>query len=136
MSAFLVSKTHIDALVWARNIVNRRHGHVFLDMSDSDFGRMLWRENMASLAARYRDPINKESLAAYAYMPSQTVRSLPTIALVKSIDCYEYQACEREAWQESQARAACEAIYASLVHMLPGYDAAPWGIEDATGGAS
>ena len=49
----------------------------------------------------------------------------------KAIDCYEYQSCEHAGWPRSEARALCAALRHRLIGELPGYDAAPWGIEDA-----
>ena len=58
MSAYLVTKTHIDALVFFHSTVMRCSCG---DAGDHDFGRMLWRENMRSMAARYDESIDEET---------------------------------------------------------------------------
>lgn len=54
------------------------------------------------------------------------------IEVLKAIDCYRYQACEADDWEESEAATICDCIYRALVTMLPGYEEAAWGIEEDT----
>jgi hypothetical protein len=59
-------------------------------------------------------------------------RATPTddvVVLIKAIHCYEYQSCEHDEWEKSKAADYCTALESMLVHELPGYDAAPWGID-------
>lgn len=129
MSAFLVSRATIDALVWARTLCNRGNmSSVMPDASDREFGAMLLRENMRSLAARYNDPVDNGAILAYRPAYSDKIRTLPIVALIKLVHCYRCQACEHEGWQTSEACAAAEALESALVHSLPGYDEAAWGL--------
>jgi len=132
MSAFLVSKNHIDALVAARKLDRHHDDGTLHKLSDDELGRMLWRENMLSLADRYDDPIDEDALRAYRFDP-MTARMhkgqpLSPIALVKLVHCYRYQSCEHDAWESSDAARYCERLESMLVHRMPGYDEAPWGI--------
>jgi hypothetical protein len=58
----------------------------------------------------------------------------PAVAVLKLIDCYEYQSCERPDWHESEAYAYCDALRRRLIAQLPGYDAAPWAMGDGDEG--
>lgn len=131
MSAFLVSKRHIDVLVAGRYL--DPHGPNPATNAD-DLGRMLWRENMASIAARYpQDAIDEVLLATYMFDPGVKalilMRRIPVVHVIKAIHCYEYQACEHDGWERSDARHYCERLMQICTHALPGYDSAPWGIE-------
>jgi hypothetical protein len=50
---------------------------------------------------------------------------------LKAISCYEYQSCEHPGWRKSEAHAFCEALRDMAIGCLPGYDDAPWEINDA-----
>lgn len=133
MSAFLVSKKHIDALVFARQL----HPHYRASgpaLSDDDLGRMLWRENMASLNARYRDAIDEATLAEYRFeivgADIYRGRRLEIVDFIKAVHCYQYQACEHDGWERSEAARYCEGLLSMLTHRLPGYDDSPWGLDD------
>jgi hypothetical protein len=129
MSAFLVSNATINALVWARSLCNRdRMSPIMPDTSDREFGAMLLRENMRSLAARYNDPVDNAAILAYRPALGPKITSLSIVALIKMVHCYRYQACEHEGWEASDARKATAALESALVHKLPGYEEAAWGI--------
>ena len=50
--------------------------------------------------------------------------------VLKALVAYEYQSCEHEQWSSSQAESFCDALRAVAITTLPGYDAAPWLIDD------
>jgi len=50
------------------------------------------------------------------------------VVVLKAIDCYEYQSCEDPGWETSQAKAFCNELRGVAICNLPGYDAAPWEI--------
>ena len=148
MSAFLVSKAHIDALVsltlqakqhgapfsfwWSPGLGDNEVGTVYdVDYENVDaIGKMLWLENVASLDARYGgravDDAERAEVAGYAY--TTPPKKLSLVEGLKAIDCYEYQACEHDGWEKSKAKAFCAALRKALIYKLPGYDAAAWGI--------
>lgn len=148
MSAFIVGKEHIDYLVHAARHTDtryRNHGAT-LDARVTDhadiIGRLLWQENVASVAYRYADSafldgtlsglpgpcdFDHETLNLYA-CPVWAPPFNPVVAL-KALQCYEYQSCEHPTWRESDAFRFCEALKDTLIAYLPGYDAAPWEIE-------
>lgn len=140
MSAWVVSKKHIDYLVSAA-VLYGRQGSVYwgiqrADHSNADtIGRDLTRENIASVAYRYSEPEDSANLPGPVPLPiwdeythRMTVNIEPVV-LLKAIDCYEYQSCEHPDWGESAAKKFCGSLRGAAIAHLPGYDAAPWGID-------
>ena len=148
MSAWMVSKAHIDALVrvalegpkdgdkrcWTRPYF--RNELLKNDLAN-ELGHSLAKENLLSIHARYPDtianpknvpgPLDSYWLRPYQYLA--TIRHLTCAESLKAIDCYEYQACEHAAWQKSEAYAFCQMLRSHVISCLPGYEAAPWGID-------
>lgn len=148
MSAFDVHDDHINALVnaahqarlvWyhdeiryeiapdtttAQEYSDQFAGHV-RTLACAEICRMLRHENAMSVAARYNeDPIGDEITFRYAFRAP--VRD--GIAILKAIDCYEYQSCEHVAWPTTCAYAFCQSLRRAVIRSLPGYDDAPWEI--------
>lgn len=151
MSAYIVSKRHIDAIIsaeltrrvdyplsWFHN--GQRHT---LDRTTADaVGGMLWQENVESVATRYPNDkpgewpgpcgLTMVEVMAYKWEPTMTGGRFPSpryiqpIEALKALDGYEYQACEHEEWEASEAKAFCDAMRHNLIRRLPGYDDAPW----------
>lgn len=157
MSAWIVSKTHIDLLVTAGLEYRGHHDwlswwhegsgkrYQLLHNLRHDVGQMLWAENLASVASRYPDdddgerpgPIDFRDADVLTYrheeVPglnhvAQRVHGIAVVA--KAISCYEYQSCEHDGWKTSQARAFCESLRDACLNQLPGYDKAPWGFDN------
>jgi len=116
MSAFIVCKEHVDALV----TLAVRHGLV-PEGDESKIGAMLTRENRKSVNYRY-----SERIKAPAYTFRASLRVPTAVEGLKAIACYSYQTCEHRAWERSQAFKLCRQLEHELISILPGYDAAPW----------
>lgn len=156
MSAFMVTKAHIDALVltaiYGPNVTDNHrstgswYGPSHLRgktarLEDADgIGRMLMVENLHSIHARYPQTItNPDSTPGpeeqywkmeYTFpQPDFPAKLLTPIRALKTLICYEYQACEHPEWDDSQAKCFCSQMKDSLIARLPGYDEAPWEIE-------
>ena len=136
MSAYLVSKAHIDALVTAaRNLGD--FGWYYDDgsadswrfareLDPSEIGQMLWTENNTSVNDRYSED---EIPPAYEF---KRTRTLDPVVILKAIRCLNYQSCEHDGWKESEAHAFLEALTISMIHNLDGYDEAPgWDLSEA-----
>lgn len=131
MSAYIVSKRHIDAIVTAA--VNAGLGG---GKTPDQLGDMLWRENVVSVCFRYRE----STLPDVFYRFEPNALNDPW-SLIKQIDCYEYQSCEHDAWEASEAFALVEALRAATLQSLgmpkvqaiyqmeAGWKDAPWGID-------
>lgn len=137
MSAWIVTKTHIDALVHAGI-----DAELVRESEADEFGRMLWRENLASIKACYpRDedggrpgPIGfkDEDVETYTFEPLDgglgASRQAP--AVVRSTaGCYSYQSCEHAEWDDSKAKQFTD-LLEKLTEGAPGKG--PWGTDERT----
>jgi hypothetical protein len=117
-------------------------------------GQRLLDECVASVHGRYPDtnpdegdlpgPRDAYYMGPYVWQPylqSDTrliARGMPhvipapasTVVIAKQIANYEYQSCEHDGWQESEAHAFCRALADALLRSLPGWEEAPWGIDE------
>lgn len=131
MSAFMVSNEHINALVTTA-LENRDFSyyyegerHYLSSKADANLtGKMLLAENLRSINERYGE---SEGLDNYSF--EYSLEWTP-IEIIKSCHCYSYQACETDDYEESKAHAFIKGLISAMTHILPGYDAAPWGIDE------
>lgn len=133
MSAYIVSKAHIDTLVSARAVLPA-YDHCASSIDPDAAGAMLWRENYKSVGYRYDERHGgQDDTPEYRHATVRlNLRSVPTlVALFKALDCYEYQSNEHPGWRESEAFRFCDYLRSALVRLLPGYRDAPWNIQDA-----
>jgi hypothetical protein len=172
MSAFVVSKQHIDRMVEAGlgsghyDYLSWYHNgetHKLRLENASDVGSMLWAENVESVGFRYSPPgreqiygegfespddfqlpgkYKSETVAPgvaavevpewsdpYTFPLMRSGRRLTPVEVLKAISCYEYQSCEHPEWEESEAKAFCEALRDLMIGRLPGYDEAAWEVK-------
>jgi len=149
MSAFIVSKSHIDALIllglrlpypsasplrWSR-IFNQWDSNTTGELTHEtlhEVGQMLVDCCVASVSYRYQDSVH-EGLPGpcdayysrpYAWEPVTVCPS--AVQGLKLISCYEYQSCEHEGWKTSEGKSFCESLQGKLITELPGYDGADW----------
>lgn len=142
MSAFIVGKTHIDALVSAgegRDSVRWWHennSHQLTRDQRDAVGRMLWLENQRSVAYHYPNdgdgdwpgPTGLTLATIEGYIFTRSRAGLDLAGMLKQIDAYEYQSSEHPGWVTSEARAYCDGLRRYLICRLPGYENAPWGL--------
>jgi len=130
MSAWIVSKEHIDALVTAalKDNLYFYHNdgvHYVKTKKECDFiGNELTKENYKSVNYRYSED-DKAPKYSYEYNGGWK-----PIEIIKSCHCYGYQSCEHDGWKDSISHSFINALKESLIHELPGYDEAPWGINE------
>lgn len=111
------------------------------DETMHDAVALLFRQNLTSIHARYPDTVDNpsnmpgpcsigERLAADPEWVPEFRRIAaelpPPVVVLKALDCYEYQACEDDGWQASEAKRLCDALRAKMIRRLPGYENAPW----------
>lgn len=152
MSAWIVSENHITALVCAGlrfshpgddlryrvpagdSFVVERLSHA----NATEVGQMLWLENRASVNHRYEEdteipayeyPVKPMVPGMYAILTGPEPHPYTPVEILKLLSCYEYQSCEHDGWETSAAKAYCDALRNAAIDALPGYDAAPWGID-------
>lgn len=156
MSAWIVSKEHIDLIVSegirleARLVSVGDDGALEVDrltsLNANTVGRVLWGECQRSVAYRYprdRDGqwpgpagLTLAEIEGYTWTPT-TLRlgmdreTQRLVGLINAIECYEYQSCEHPGWASSEAKRWVESIYRLAVARLtrrlePNL---PWGID-------
>jgi len=157
MSAFIVSKTHIDALLTA-GLHWKEYGPLSWQVpgvpQDTDFQRgQPWGLTALENARRRHRELNTDTVHAvgqllvaqnyasvnYRYDEDElepvytfeAVLGVPNpVVVLKAINCYEYQARETPDYDNSEAAAFCQALRGAAIHHLPGYDQAPWEITE------
>ena len=159
MSAFMVSKIHIDLLIrvaldgprdnhkpggygqrrWYAPRLTYNEGELRYERANAA-GEMLIKENLSSIHARYPDtienpegtpgPIDQYWLKEYVY--ERPARHLTAVEAFKAISCYEYQACEHPEWETSHAHRFCQEFRECLIGTLPGYEDAQWEYSEDT----
>jgi hypothetical protein len=147
MSAWIVDKVHIDLLV-SLALFPDRHGESPLRwftraqearekpaFTPDEIGRMLWQENLRSVAARYPGdgdgqrpgPTKFRDSHVRTYKHTEQPYQLTPAEGLQALACYEYQSCEHDGWEKSDAHRFCEILRSSLITRIPGYAEAPWG---------
>ena len=143
MSAWIVSKAHIDRMVKtaiAWGIAPR-------DKSYNELGRMLWVENLNSVKYRYPNDtsgkrpgpsgLTDEDIENYEYDGGD---ELTPVEALSASRCLDYQSCEHDEWPASDARKFLDIFEIEAVARdgrpletildSSEYDRAPWGFEE------
>lgn len=143
MSAFVVEKSHINAMIQAGLAAGRQYNSNLhwhhkgewkeLTHNNADaIGQMLLDENIKGVSCRYSDSDitdlpgrnDADYLLPFSHSPLSKVPK--PIEAIKITNCYSYQTCELDEWETSEARAFCKALVSETTSMLPGYEEAPW----------
>ena len=148
MSAWIVSKRHIDLLV---SVILRSEAVPEAGVDADKIGTELWTECHRSVNYRYSE---NEPVPDYHHQPYPLdVAGDGYLFLLKQVDCYRYQSCEHPEWESSAAcrwtdelrqmwirRAAQEFPGSALDPSVADrrgnasypatYERAPWGIDD------
>ena len=129
MSAFLCSNDHLNGLI----AFAIRYGHT-IAKDGPRILRMLASENMRSLQARYSDVTEEGTMSlAFTFYGNTELLNLSPTAAIKLCDCYDYQACETDDYNATDAAAFVRHVR-SLARKAGGktegaeYDAAQWGL--------
>lgn len=130
MSAYQCSPEHIAFIcaVYSEVWHNRRTDYM-THVPTSDLYAILSTENAESVAFRYREPV-----AAYPAVLAYPRLDIATIdanigAIFRSIACLEYQSCERDDWEKSNACQLLKGLREALISRLPGADMdGAWGL--------
>lgn len=114
MSAYLVASHHIAFL--AQFASRDKWGHY---QDPSATAAMLARANLASLTARYGDADDPAFVDACKSDARECVwtRFAP-FAVIDAAECLEYQSCEVEKWESTEAARCLRAIKSMAVQLL------------------
>ena len=131
MSAFIVSEKHITAMI--NSMIPHYSGdstgyywdrktHYF-NGNSQEIGQKLLEQNYRSVNSRYG-----KSIEAPVYKGILS-RTRSPIEIIKACHCYNYQSCETDNWQYTEAYAISKAIEAAAVRRIAGYEEANWEIK-------
>lgn len=142
MSAWIVSRGHIDALV--QSLI----AEGLVPMSDaSSVGRELWEECRRSVAYRYPNDADGEwpgpngltvaEIASYRFAGIEA--PLDDVIIYHQWTCYGYQSCEHDAWTDARAHdlleecstliAARHGGHAAMSELTDRRPRLPWGVD-------
>ena len=133
MSAYLVTPRTIKAIVQAikESDLKTYHG-----LTREEAAELLYDENVKSLHARYGDKLSSTEKGDYlrrvkgkGWEYIAFPNSSP-LSIIKINKCWQYQSCEHEGHEETKAWKLTDAIISRQIDELPGYDQAPWGLDD------
>lgn len=139
MSAWLVEREHIDVLMayGLSDPANKLYWRIDGDQpfaaenvreltyeTATAIGAMLWQENVASLCFRYESDTAEMygQVFEYAYRDPHYV--LSHREALQAVACLEYQSCEHDGWESSEAKRCLDAIQGRAISKL--YEG-PWG---------
>ena len=125
MSAFICNNYHISLL--AAYATNKRLSCVN-GLDAEQVGAILYAENLASVNYRYNDTQDAQEVFKFDSRAQHT--SASPIAILKAAKCLDYQSCEHDTWDKSQAHKIVEAIISTAIYYLPGYQDAQWEIAE------
>lgn len=129
MSAFIVTRTHIDAIVTTLfeqecssiKEILKNYGN-----NQDLIGLTLWNENYKSVNYRYEE---NDSTPQYIHRP-KVVKLMQSL---KAIDCLNYQSCEHPDYRKSEANKILSTLKDVLLNKMknsnPEYEAATWSID-------
>ena len=129
MSAFTVSKEHIDSMVYALDLDGKKRDQETRNV----LGQILWDENYKSVNFRYN---GKDEAPKYVFTTPEKPYSL--YAAYKNCRCYNYQSCETDNYNATLACAINAVLMATIerclemtkeeIQKMPQYEEAEWGI--------
>ena len=82
--------------------------------------QILLEQNYRSVNFRYEEDESAPNFVA------MLVRQCSPVEIIKLCDCYNYQSCETEDWDQTQAYAISQALRERAISMLPGMSEASW----------
>jgi hypothetical protein len=152
VSAWIVSKTHVDLLVtaglrrpeygplryWYEREDGSGGGFDLTAERATEVGRMLWQACFDSVDARYPGeapeelpgPPDFDASSIEGYRFEEVPGPIDPVVVLVSISCFAYQASEHEGWPRSEAKGYLDALKDHMVANLPGYEEAPWGFDE------
>jgi hypothetical protein len=130
MSAFIVTDTHINALVRyaSRHKITVAYGNPTMRLNvsahEQEVAQLLIDENIKSVNYRYSEA--ESGFIEY----DRGAPILSAIQAIKAAHCLRYQSCEHSDYEDSIAFKLIEAIIADAIPRLEGYESASWAIDD------
>jgi hypothetical protein len=145
MSAWIVSKAHIDFLVSAGKhfgirVDNDNGELVYAEKDPDQIGQILWNENYRSVNYRYEENNSAPEYHYDARFDGATdFGGLSGLGFLrKTLGCYNYQSCETDDYYKTVARSIVSTLYECAADSLfelsreanTAERAFPWGLDD------
>jgi len=143
MSAYIVTHETINAILtfayrhpheWDNIYLSEDGGwKTYLRTSRADMSELaqiLLNENYRSVNYRYAEAETAPAIQ-FQEVYAAAGRTWTPVEVLKLLACYDYQACECPDYAQSTAHVLVERLQYIAIHSLPGFDAAPWGIDPA-----
>jgi hypothetical protein len=147
MSAYIVSRKHIEYLVMAAMSQRITRGHLLWwfnndqhnELRSGDYdkavkvGQMLWDENIKSVLCRYPEDTKETAPGpcgenyVFALSDNAPWLEFDPVQVLKACDCYEYQSCEHDEWKSSEAFDFINRLRQHAWSSIKGYEDAAWG---------
>lgn len=121
MSCYMVSNTHINALITYGMLHRAWFRGNYFDGHEQGLAAMLYAANVESVNYRY----NKEAdTLGFKYEMVVITDALTPLDILSMCNCLEYQSCEHPGYDESGAYKLLIAIKDCAIIALPGYNSA------------
>lgn len=138
MSCFICDDAHITALAAyavSNNLFSREHNAVLMvkypRLNDAEaLAHEMFDENAKAYSNNYSGRYDSE-VGTFTYDRETAIKArrgaFSAVEIIKSAQCYEYQACDSKTWDDSIAKRVIRAIVGHAIQALPGYESATWG---------
>lgn len=127
MSAWLVEKQHVIYLVRA---TEERNHEVLAKQAT-----MLWNENRKSINSRYREEEPLDLEVTPEDIKNTVWSHYDSLQVINSARCLNYQSCEHEGWEASDANQFLQRLIMDQIYKIRGYDQCKWGYPEPIEGA-
>lgn len=117
MSCYLVEAGHIDILVTALVQFGVAKKGFTLGTLDN-YGTELWRTNNASVNYRYSE---RNRLGRYNHPARRVEATLNPIAVLKALDGWIYQSCEKPGWENTRGGRLATRLREAIKDVYPEY---------------
>lgn len=133
MSAFLCSDKHISAIIEYGSIQGcsmYQKGGKYVDFKGNEIAlaQKLKQANVASINERYDEGEECEPIKFQTSYSEFGEAPYSAIQIVKLCDSFNYQACEVEDYEETEAFRIVETVKSWACRRVDGYDDAEWAI--------
>ena len=128
MSAFVVTDATISGMLQAA--MSRHPGYScmyywhngshYFSGTIQEVGQKLVDENYRSVNYRYA-----EDAKSHTYIHKE-VNDQSQLEIIKLCNCYRYQSCETDDWEQTEAHAIVDALRENAISNLPRYGDAAW----------
>ena len=101
------------------------------EIDPTEIGRTLWSANAISVDTYYEHSLRHEPaeplVDSYEF---KDVHLIDALTFLKALDCLDYQSCDYDGWNVSDAKQILDDWRRGASAKLPGYDACAWGLEE------